>query len=320
MALAARSLPFALDCRACTAKPPAVPTSPPQAQALGGTGMADGVALALGAMVLYGLADWVYKRAAAKGIEAHHFLVLQSCFFTPGVFLYGLVTGTLVPGVAFLWGMLAGVLVFVALYNFARSLKTGAVSIVVPVYRLSFAITVVLAVWLLDEPLTGWKLAGLAASLVAVWLLLGGTARAAHASWPAVAQVLVATLAMGVVSLVYKFGTNAGGSPATILAGQATVFLPLTIVFALIRDRGGFRPPPGAWRHSATAALLFLSGLIMLIAGLQRGQASVLVPVAQLSFVVTVGLGFVFLGETLTRRKGLGLAFAIAALVCLTRS
>ena len=260
--------------------------------------MADGVALALGAMVLYGLADWVYKRAAAKGIEAHHFLVLQSCFFTPGVFLYGLVTGTLVPGVAFLWGMLAGVLVFVALYNFARSLKTGAVSIVVPVYRLSFAITVVLA----------------------VWLLLGGTAQASRASWPAVAQVLVATLAMGVVSLVYKFGTNAGGSPATILAGQATVFLPLTIVFALIRDRGGFRPPPGAWRHSATAALLFLSGLIMLIAGLQRGQASVLVPVAQLSFVVTVGLGFVFLRETLTRRKGLGLAFAIAALVCLTRS
>jgi drug/metabolite transporter (DMT)-like permease len=215
--------------------------------------------------------------------------------------------------------MLAGVLVFVALYNFARSLKTGAVSIVVPVYRLSFAITVVLAVWLLDEPLTGWKIAGLAASLVAVWLLLGGTAPAARASGPAVARVLVATLAMGVVSLVYKFGTNAGGSPATILAGQAAVFLPLTIVFALIRDRG-FRPPPGAWRYSATAALLFLSGLILLITGLQRGQASVLVPVAQLSFVVTVGLGLVFMRETLTRRKALGLAFAVAALVCLTRS
>ena len=281
--------------------------------------MADGIALALCARVFYGLADWVYKRAAAKGVEAHHFLALQSCFFTPGVFLYGLVTGTLVTGVAFLWGMLAGVLVFVALYNFARSLKTGAVSIVVPVYRLSFAITVVLAVWLLDEPLTGWKVAGLAASLFAVWLLLGGTAPVVRASWPAVARVLVATLSMGVVSLVYKFGTNAGGSPATILAGQATVFLPLTIVFALIRDRG-FRPPTGAWRHSATAALLLLSGLIALIAGLQRGEASVLVPVAQLSFVVTVGLGLVFLRERLTRRKALGLAFAVAALVCLTRS
>ena len=45
-----------------------------------------------------------------------------------------------------------------------------------------------------------------------------------------------------------------------------------------------------------------------------------LVPVAQLSFVVTAGLGFVFLRETLTLRKGFGLAFAIAALICFARS
>jgi uncharacterized membrane protein len=46
----------------------------------------------------------------------------------------------------------------------------------------------------------------------------------------------------------------------------------------------------------------------------------VLVPVAQMSFVVTAGLGFVFLREALTLRKGFGLAFAIAALVCLAHS
>jgi len=95
--------------------------------------------------------------------------------------------------------------------------------------------------------------------------------------------------------------------------------MPLAAMFALARDRG-FHPPLGAWRHGATAAVLLLFGLIMLLAGLARGQASVLVPVAQLSFVVTAGLGFVFLRETLTLRKGFGLAFAIAALVCLARS
>lgn len=51
-----------------------------------------------------------------------------------------------------------------------------------------------------------------------------------------------------------------------------------------------------------------------------RGEASVLVPVAQLSFVVTAGLGFVLARETLTLRKGFGLAFAVAALLCLARS
>ena len=85
-------------------------------------GMAEGVELALGTMMFYGLADWVYKRAAASGVQPHHFLLLQAFFFAPGIFLYGLTTGTLVLGVPFAWGMTAGVLVFVALYNFARSL------------------------------------------------------------------------------------------------------------------------------------------------------------------------------------------------------
>jgi len=283
-------------------------------------GMAEGVALALGTMMFYGLADWVYKRAAASGVQPHHFLLLQAFFFAPGIFLYGLATGTLVLGVPFAWGMTAGVLVFVALYNFARSLASGAVSIVAPVFRLSFAITVALAVWLLDEPLTGWKLAGLAASLAAVWLLLAGApASAPRATLSSVLRVLIATVAMGIVSLVYKLAAIAGGSPATVLTGQASVFFPLTALFALARDRG-FHPPPGAWRHGATAAVLLLFGLVMLLAGLARGEASVLVPVAQLSFVVTAGLGFVFLRETLTLRKGFGLAFAISALICYARS
>lgn len=282
--------------------------------------MTEGVELALGTMMFYGLADWVYKRAAASGVQPHHFLLLQACFFAPGIFLYGLTTGTLALGLPFALGMTAGVLVFVALYNFARSLASGAVSIVAPVFRLSFAITVALAVWLLDEPLTGWKLAGLAASLAAVWLLLaGGPASAPRATLSSVLRVLVATVAMGIVSLIYKLGAIAGGSPATVLTGQASVFLPLATLFALARDRG-FHPPPGAWRHGATAAVLLLFGLVMLLAGLARGEASVLVPVAQLSFVVTAGLGFVFLRETLTLRKGCGLAFAIAALICLARS
>jgi drug/metabolite transporter (DMT)-like permease len=282
--------------------------------------MAEGMELALGAMMFYGLADWVFKRAAASGVQAHHFLALQALFFAPGIFLYGLTTNTLALGPPFAWGMMAGVLIFVALYNFARSLASGAVSIVAPVFRLSFAITVALAVWLLNERLTGWKLAGLGASLVALWLLLaGGPASAPRITKSSVLNVLVATVTMGIVSFIYKLGVIAGGSPATVLTGQASVFLPLATVFALKRD-GGFHPPHGAWRHGATAAVLLLFGLVMLLAGLARGEASVLVPVAQMSFVVTAGLGFIFLREALTIRKGLGLAFAIVALTCLART
>ena len=286
----------------------------------GGVGMAEGIELALGAMMFYGLADWVYKRAAASSVQAHHFLALQAFFFAPAIFLYGLTTHTLALGSPFAWGMLAGVLAFVAFYNFARSLASGAVSIVAPVFRLSFAITAALAVWLLDERLTGWKLAGLAASLAAVWLLLAGEqGPASRTTKSPVLHVIVATVAMGIVSFIYKLGAISGGSPAAVLTGQASVFLPLATLFALVRDRG-FHPPPGAWRHGAIAAVLLLCGLVMLLAALARGEASVLVPVAQMSFVITAVLGFIFLREALTIRKGFGLAFAIVALTCLARS
>lgn len=282
--------------------------------------MAEGVWLALGAMIFYGLADWVYKRAAARGVQAHHFLPLQAFFFAPGIFLYGLATGTLVFGAAFAWGMSAGVLVFIALYNFARSLASGAVSIIAPVFRLSFCITAALAVWLLDEPLTRWKFVGLAAALAAVWLLLGGsTGPGPRATAVSVVRVLVATLAMGLVSFIYKLAALAGGSPATVLTGQASVFMPLATLFAVVRDRG-FRPPAGGWRYGATAAVLLLFGLVMLIAGLARGEASVLIPVAQLSFVVTAALGVIVLREPVTPRKGAGLVFAVAALAFLAQS
>src|SRR5688572_10080587 len=124
-------------------------------------------------MLALGLVDLVYQRGTAAGVQAHHFLMLQGWFFLPAVVLYGLATGTFDPAPYMLWGMTAGLFVFVALYHFARALKSGAVSVIAPVFRLSFTVTTALAVVLLGEPLTAWKLAGLAFALAAVWLLLG---------------------------------------------------------------------------------------------------------------------------------------------------
>src|SRR3970282_2434646 len=129
--------------------------------------MSPGYEYALVAMILLGLVDLFYKRGAAAGVQAHHFLMVQAWGFAPAVTLYGLITGTLKLEAAMLWGMGAGLFVFVALYNFARSLKSGSVSVVAPIFRLSFTVTAVLAVLILGEPLTGYQLAGLAPALAA---------------------------------------------------------------------------------------------------------------------------------------------------------
>ena len=284
--------------------------------------MTPGYEYALVAMILLGLVDLVYKRGAAAGVQAHHFLMVQAWCFAPAVALYGLITGTLKLEAAMLWGMGAGLFVFVALYNFARSLKSGSVSVVAPIFRLSFTVTAVLAVLILGEPLTGYKLAGLALALAAVWLLLGaesGAAPAAGAARLPLVQALIAMAAMGVANFFYKVGALTGGSPATFIAGQAAIFLPLATGFAWRVD-GGLRTTRAAWIHAGTAAALFLLALVLLFESLARGEASVLVPISQMGFVVTAAFGLVFLREPFTMRKGAGLAFAVAALVCLAYS
>ena len=284
--------------------------------------MTPGYEYALVAMILLGLVDLVYKRGAAAGVQAHHFLMVQAWCFAPAVALYGLITGTLKLEAAMLWGMGAGLFVFVALYNFARSLKSGSVSVVAPIFRLSFTVTAVLAVLILGEPLTGYKLAGLALALAAVWLLLGaesGAAPAAGAARFPLVQAVIAMAAMGVANFFYKVGALTGGSPATFIAGQAAIFLPLATGFAWRVD-GGLRTTRAAWIHAGTAAALFLLALVLLFESLARGEASVLVPISQMGFVVTAAFGLVFLREPFTMRKGAGLAFTVAALVCLAYS
>ncbi len=282
--------------------------------------MTHGVAYALLAMILFGLADLVYKRAAMAGVQARHFLMVQAWCFAPSAVLYALYAGSPAFDARVLWGAAAGFFAFVGLYNFARSLKDGAVSINAPVFRMNFAVTAALAIVLLGEPLTAYKFTGLVLALISVWLLLGSGAAAdlssRRESLSSLAQVLFAMLVLGIANFLYKVGLRAGSDTATLLAAQAAVFMPLATIFSAMVDRG-IRPPKPVWPYAAITAVLLVLASVFLLEGLARGEASVLVPVAQMGFVFTALLSFVFLREPFTARKGAGLAFAIAALVCL---
>ncbi len=269
-------------------------------------------------MVCFGVGDLVYKRGAAAGAQAHQFLMVQTWFFAPSVLVYGLATGSLhyTPGVG--WGGLAGLFVLIGFYNFARSLKSGAVSINAPVFRLSFAITAALAIGLLGEPLTAYKSAGIGLALVAAWLLLGAPAasEARHESRASLARVLAATVAVGIGNFIYKLGLQSGATPAALVVTQAAVVVTLATLFAAALDRG-IRPERPALRHAPVAAIVLACAFIFLVESIARGEASIVVPVGQMGFVVTGLLGVLFLREPFTLRKGAGLAAALAALASL---
>jgi uncharacterized membrane protein len=287
--------------------------------------MSAGMLLALCAMLCFGLSDLVYKRAACAGVPAHHLMMVQSWLYGPMVLAYGLVTGTLHFSLATLWGVAAGVFAFTGFYNFAKSLAGGAISINAPIFRLSFTLTAALAVLLLHESLGAFKLAGLLCALIGVWLLMGsaGSGNIGVALTPALrkslVRVLVATAAVGIANLIYKVGLLHGATPSAMLVAQACVVITLGTLNTLRID-GALGFSRSTALHATFTAVLLTAAFTFLFEALARGEASRLVPVAQMGFVVTAAIGFFFLREPFSLRKGAGLLFALAALACLAQS
>jgi drug/metabolite transporter (DMT)-like permease len=285
--------------------------------------MSGALPYALAALVLFGIGDFIYKRATSAGLRADHLLMSQGWFFLPLIVGYGLVTGTLAPRPAALWGSLAGAFVFVGFINFVRSLATGPVSVNAPIFRLNFVVTALLAIAILGETLTGPKIAGLTLALGATWLLLGAQilgegvpGERAHEDRGALLRVLLASLALGVANFLHAVGLREGVLPETMLAAQAIVFMPLTNLAVLAADRR-IAAPRAAWGYGAVMSFVLFGAFICLLHGISLGQASTVVPIAQMGFIVTAVLGTLVLREPLTLRKGLGLAAAAAALAAL---
>jgi drug/metabolite transporter (DMT)-like permease len=281
------------------------------------------VVYAIAAMVCYGFADFIYKQAASAGIRADHFLMAQGWFFCPLVLLYALATYTLVLDPAALWGSLAGVFIFIGFHYFFRSLITGSVSTNASIFRMNFIVTVVLVVILLGDPLTVGTIAGLALSLLAVWLLLGAGNNAEpmpnKVARRSLAQVVIATLAFGTSNFFHTVGLRHGAVPETLAVAQAALFMPIATVAVYFTDRT-LRVPPVTFRYGAAAAIMLVGATIFLLRGLADGRPTVLVPIAQMGFIIAALLGIFLLREGVTIRKAVGLSLALTALVVLAKS
>ena len=180
-----------------------------------------------------------------------------------------------------------------------------------------------LVVALLGESLTPSKTAGLVLALLATWLLVGAgdTAdrRLDGARNRSLALVAIATFAFGAANFFHTIGLRHGAVPETLAVAQGALFAPLATVVVYFADRE-LRPPLRTLKYSATTAIILLGATIFLLRGVAIGQATVLVPISQMGFVIAALLGIFILREHLTVRKATGLVMALAALTVLARS
>ena len=278
------------------------------------------VLFALVSMVLVGAADFVYKRAAVAGAVPSSFLLVQSWFFGATAFAFGILTGTLRYHPALWLGPLAAVSVFAGARMFLHSLRHGEATANTPIFRLSFVITVALAILFLGEQLTLRKLAGFALAAAAILLLtafpvgrlLRGRLRGAPGT--PLLWALAAMGCMGLLNFIYKIAAHLGATAPAFIFSQFCAFTLIALFHALWWE-GGLRLDRAVWSHAPIAGAFTSAGFIFLILALQRGEASVAVPISQMSFVMTTLLAAVVYREGFTLQKSVGLAAAVLTIL-----
>ncbi len=274
------------------------------------------IVFALFSLVLLGTSDFLYKWGQRFELRSGPFMLVQNFAYMPTAIGLALYRGELIWSPGLWFGFVNGFLAFTAFLFILIAMRKGEAVTLIPIVRLNFAVTVVLTVTLLGEEITPVK--GTALVLAALAILAGGSGILSGGGGRRALMLAASAMCLfGVIGLLYKIGLRMGAAPAAMTTAQSIgVFCSALPFFILTKD-----PLPrrgGALWIPLICGVLTSSSYVSLAVGFTYGDAVVVAPIAQLSFVLTGLLAILFLRERLSLRKGLGVGFAVLAVLLFT--
>ena len=277
------------------------------------------IVLALFASFLIGVADYVYGRAVRNQILPGTITASQSSIVVPVTWFWAYYEGSYVWTPPAFLGFGAAFFTFIGFWGFMRSVALGEASASTPIYRMIFVVTAMLAVSFLGESITLPKILGLVLTGCAIFLFSDFQRGSFSADKLAsVLWAVVAMVAVGLVNFIYKLGVSGGVAPIMFLHSQAVFFITIAYIYSFA-VQGGPQFSKKGWAHGLATATCFIFGNTALLAAFRDGEATIVSPIVQLSFIVTTILATWRLSEKMTVRKLLGLAAAVGTIVAFTQ-
>jgi len=271
------------------------------------------IAYALVSLGCLGVSDFLYRWGHRAGVEGAPFMLLQNLAYMPTAVAMALFRDELVFSAALGFGFLNGVLAFSAFLLLLYALRLGEAVSLVPIVRLNFVVTALLTIYFVGESLNLNKAVAIGLAVCAI--IAGGAHVAAAARRrQALLMAVGAMICFGFIGLFYKLGLRAGAAPTALVVAQSLGTFALAMPFALWRGARLPRRGVPLWLPLVCGVLLSASYVALAIA-FTYGEAVVVAPIAQLSFVLTGVLAVVVLKEHLTLRKVIAVACASLAVV-----
>lgn len=267
--------------------------------------------------VCVAVGSFLYKRARVLGVRPGSFMVVQSfCFFltvlTACLLRYGGVSDSPYPWL----GLVAGALGITGAFSVLQSMKEGELGPNIAVVRLSFVPTAVGAFLFLGEPFTLRKGLMILLAGLAIFLFFDHYRRENRLAVKSLVPAATACMAFGIFDLVYKFAATHGVNPFTFLLVQSATAHILINLYVAVREK--YHLNRVVFRIAPLCGILFASACLAMLRALREVDVSLISPFIQMNFILSYLLGVVFLGESVTRRKLLGIAMVALCVLLLS--
>jgi len=284
--------------------------------------MSAAIGFALVSLLFAGVNDVVFKRYSrrerSRGMYVLGIGIVWGILQLLALAAQGQQIDLATPTLAF--GIAAGVMVTLSNLLLLESLTHLDVSLGSTIYRLNTVGVVILSFMFLGEPMYSVKLLGIGFAVVAVLFLYRD--RPTHVEvralnlffWVAVsASVLRAGF-----GVTFKAGLSQGGHPPTMMLIAATCWIIGGFCYAWLRERR-IRITRKKLGYAALSGVLVFFIVNSLTLALERGQASVVVPIANLSFIVALALSVAMKMERFTIPKTIATVCAAVSIYLLAQ-
>lgn len=215
--------------------------------------------------------------------------------------------------------ILSGIATGASWLCYFRALQLGDVNKVTPIDKSSTVLTMLLALVILKEALTVYKIIAMAAIAVGTVMMItkkSSSGRAGNRTW--LIYALLSALFASLTSILAKIGI-AGVESNLGTAIRTGVVLVMAWLVVLVSKK-----------QKQLRSITFRDGMFIILSGiatgaswlcyyraLQLGQAGIVVPIDKLSIVVTVFFSSVFLNERLTPKAFFGLLLIVGGTLLL---
>ena len=222
-----------------------------------------------------------------------------------------------------IWGCISGFFSLagnIMMLDAMRSLDVGVCS---TIYRLNLVPVTVGAALILNENITPIQYVGIAAACLAILAFVPRNQSEVKrkVGWAFIVMIIASLLRAG-MGLSYRYGFLHGASEKYVVVVNSLFWIFGGVLYAFWRERHLMPYNKQDWKN-----LFFLGGLsgalvtgivITMALMLKLGNASVVLPIAQMSFLVTGALGIWLFKERLTVSKAMAFILGVAAVLLLS--